>query len=89
MYLKANMNPVDHQDRFKAGACHSAQWFRETAQKMVHRGASGQEISDGLGTLIHVLLDWRDGEVELPQGNPWEWRQADLADFIDRRRKEW
>jgi hypothetical protein len=46
---------------------------------MVAEGKTTLEISERLAALAHVLLDWSEQKIEMPNGKtPWEWDQADL-----------
>ena len=57
---------------------------------MVAEGKTTPEISERLAALVHVLLDWSEQKVEMPNGKtPWEWDQADLEPYILRRKTEW
>jgi hypothetical protein len=75
--------------KFRQGACHGAQWLRDQVGRMAAEGASAEQLFARLGERVQVLLDWREGQVELPEGNPWEWREEVLLEFISRRKAEW
>jgi len=79
----------NEEQKFRIGACHAAQWLREETRKMVTEARTPEHISAVHGDLVQVLLDWREGMVETPDGNPWEWPKAVLADFIATRKSEW
>jgi hypothetical protein len=78
---------------FRIGATHAAQWFRDIVRKMTASGSSNEEISARLGDLNQVLQDWRQNAVlqkdDFPEGNPWDWHQGILDDYIAQRRDEW
>ena len=57
---------------------------------MAKQGKTSEEISDHLGTLNQVLLDWREDQVSFPsEGNQWECKAEDLDAFIAKRKDEW
>jgi hypothetical protein len=39
--------------------------------------------------LLDVALDYETGQVEMPDGKPWEWRRNDLEHYIAWRKSEW
>jgi hypothetical protein len=75
--------------RFRQGACHGARWLQGQAERMAADGASADQIAARLAERVQVLLDWRDGQVEMPEGNPWEWPEDALLEFIARRKATW
>jgi len=82
------------ETKFRIGATHAATWFCEEAKRMAKEGKTAQEISDYLGDLNQVLIEWRKNwtthNVGLPSGeNPWEWKTEDLKAFIAKRKREW
>ena len=84
----------DRETKFRIGATHAATWFREEAKRMAKEGKTAQEISDHLGDLNQVLIDWRNDWINpyvgLPsEENPWEWKAEDLKAFIAKRKREW
>lgn len=45
---------------------------------MVAEGKAAPEISERLAALVHVLLDWSEQKVEMPNSKtPWDWDEAD------------
>jgi hypothetical protein len=47
---------------------------------MVAEGKTTPEIFERLAALAHVLLDWSEQKIEMPNGKtPWEWDQANLG----------
>ena len=50
--------------KFRRGATHGAQWFREVVKEMTASGASAADIDDRLGNLNQVLLDWREDHAK-------------------------
>jgi hypothetical protein len=57
---------------------------------MVAEGKTTPEIFERLAALAHVLLDWSEQKIEMPNGKtPWEWDQANLEPYILRRKTEW
>jgi hypothetical protein len=82
------------ETKFRIGATHASNWMRNVVKEMAAEGKTPQEISDYLGDLNQVLLDWRinwtNPRLNLPHGtNPWQWPKADLAAFIAERKKQW
>jgi transposase len=81
------------ETQFRIGATHGANWLRREARRMAAEGKSSQEISDHLGVLIMVLLDWRNDwnpGLDLPsESNPWDWNKAELEKFIAERKDQW
>lgn len=75
--------------KLRQGACHGAQWLQGQTERMVADGASTDQIAARLRERVQVLFDWRDGRVEMPEGNPWEWPEDALLEFIARRKAEW
>ena len=76
--------------RFRTGACHAAHWLHDEAKRMVDEEKTSAEISERLAALVHVLQDWREQEIEMPNSKaPWDWDQADLEPYISRRKSEW
>ena len=75
--------------KFRQGACHGAQWLQGQTERMAADGASADQIAARLRERVQVLFDWRDGRVEMPEGNPWEWPEDALLEFIARRKAEW
>jgi hypothetical protein len=80
---------MNDEVQFRIGACHGAQWLRAETRKMVAEGKTAEHVSAVLGDLAQVLLDWREGKVQMPAGNPWEWSKPDLAHYISARKGEW
>jgi hypothetical protein len=80
---------MNEEKKFRIGACHAAQWLRDETRKMTNEGHPPKHISAVLGDMVQVLLDWREGRVEMPAGNPWEWPKPALADYIATRKSEW
>jgi hypothetical protein len=74
--------------KFRQGACYGAQWLQGQAGRMAADGASADQIAARLRERVQVLLDWREGRVEMPEGNPWEWPENLLLEFIARRKAE-
>ena len=77
------------ETQFRMGACHAAQWLREETRTMTAEGKTAQHVSAVLGDYVQVLIDWREGKVEMPDGNPWEWSKPALGHFIASRKSEW
>ncbi|MBE7157327.1 MAG: hypothetical protein INR62_02615 [Rhodospirillales bacterium] len=77
------------EQKFRIGACHGAEWLHKQARKMAREDKPATEISATLSDLVQVLLDWREGQVEMPEGNPWEWRSEVLSGYISARKAEW
>jgi hypothetical protein len=77
------------ETKFRTGACHASQWLRAETRKMAADGRSADHISAVLGDMVQVLMDWRDGKVQMPDGNPWEWPKPELDHFIASRKSEW
>ena len=82
------------ETQFRIGATHGATWLRREARRMAEEGKSSQEISERLGVLNQVLLDWRNDwpnpSLDLPnETNPWDWNRADLEKFIAERKDQW
>jgi hypothetical protein len=74
---------------FRRGACHAAHWLYEQARDMAKEGKTAKFISDHISDLEQVLMDWRNGHIKEPIGNPWEWGQAPLAKYISEHEDEW
>ena len=81
--------PRQAEVAFRQGACYGAQWLQGQAARMAADGASADQIAARLRERVQVLLDWRDGQVQVPEGNPWEWPEDALLEFIARRKAEW
>ena len=81
--------PRQAEVAFRRGACQGAQWLQGQAERMAADGASADQIAARLTERVQVLLDWRDGQVQVPEGNPWEWPEDALLDFIARRKVGW
>ena len=81
--------PKQAELKFRQGACYGAQWLQGQAERMAADGASADQIAARLRERAQVLFDWRDGRVEVPEGNPWEWPDNALLEFIARRKAEW
>jgi hypothetical protein len=86
----------DNETQFRIGATHASAWFRSVVKQMAKEGKSASEISDRLGDLHQVLLDWRNSlriqSLDLPgegHQNPWEWTRDELDTFIERRKSQW
>jgi hypothetical protein len=75
-------------ESFRRGACHSAEWLRETCRTLAAQGRTGAEISRHLSQLAGVLSDWRAHKDPLPDGNPWDWSFKDLASVIKSREQQ-
>jgi hypothetical protein len=56
---------------------------------MARDGKTAEFISDHLSDMEQVLMDWRNGHVEEPSGNPWEWGKEALAKYISKHKHEW
>lgn len=80
---------MNHETKFRKGACHGAQWLRKKVKLMAQEGRSATEVSAMVGDLMQVLVDWRGGQVEMPAGNPWDWSGEALQHFIALRKSEW
>jgi len=74
---------------FRRGACHAAHWLYKQARDMARDGKTAEFISDHLSDMEQVLMDWRNGHVEEPSGNPWEWGKEALAKYISKHKHEW
>ena len=77
------------EQKFRIGACHGAEWLHKQATRMMAGGSSAAQISTKLGDLVQVLMDWREGQVEMPDGNPWEWGEEVLSHYISSQKVEW
>jgi hypothetical protein len=86
---KSPLNQSDLETQFRIGACHATSWAWHVTRRMAKQGKTAEEISDWLGTLHQVMLDWRECNVSLPDGNPWEWKPEDLDAFIAKRKDQW
>ena len=75
--------------RFRTGACHAARWLRQETRKIMADGKTAEHISAVLGDWVQGPLDWREGKVQMPRGNPWEWGKRALAHYISSRKSEW
>lgn len=75
--------------KFRQGACYGAQWLQGQAERMAEDGASPDQLAARLRERVLVLLDWREGQIEMPEGNPWEWPEDELLAFIARRKADW
>ena len=75
--------------KYRQGACHGAQWLQGHAERMAIDGAGADQIAARLRERVQVLLDWKEGRVEMPEGNPWEWPDDALLEFIACRKAEW
>ncbi|MEI9894779.1 MAG: hypothetical protein WDN28_13050 [Chthoniobacter sp.] len=75
-------------ENFRKGACHGTQWFLETTRTLIAEGRSPGEIVEHLNDLSTVIVAWRGGAGELPDGNPWDWSFKDLASVIKARKEE-
>ena len=75
--------------KFRQGACYGAQWLEGQAARMAADGASPDQIAARLRERVQVLRDWREGRSEMPEGNPWEWPEDALLEFIARLKAEW
>jgi hypothetical protein len=81
---------MDDADRgFRIGASHAAGWLAETVKRMEAAKASTSEVSQVVHDYMNVLVDWREEQIDMPEGNPWSWSYEQLQDYIKRRRKEW
>lgn len=87
--LSAKQNLAALETQFRIGALHGANWFRQRVKVLAANGLSGTEISTSLGTLLEVLMDWRNNQVDMPTNNPWEWSQENLEAFINERKEQW
>lgn len=80
---------MNHEEsQFRIGASHAAEWLRAEAQQLVSEGQPAEKISNHLGDLVMVLLDWRESNKEMPSGNPWEWPRATLVRYISDHQDE-
>jgi hypothetical protein len=77
------------EHKFRQGACYGAQWLQGQAERMAIDGASADQIAARLRERVQVLLDWKEGRGELPEGNPWEWPDDALLELIACRKAEW
>ena len=50
---------------------------------------SPDQIADHVSDLEQVLNDWRNHRTPDDTGNPWEWKQKTLEDYIADHRGEW
>jgi hypothetical protein len=75
-----------HRDEnFRKGACHAAEWLRETSRNLTAQQRTAAEVTQHLSQLVGVLFDWRENKRPLPDGNPWDWSFKDLASVIKAR----
>jgi hypothetical protein len=75
--------------KFRIGASHAAGWIAETMKSMEAAKASASEMSRTVEDLMNILVDWREEQVEMPNGDPWSWSFEELQNFIERRRDKW
>jgi hypothetical protein len=83
-----------HQGRFLEtafcrGACHAANWLNRTAREQASQGKPTEAILDNLSDLEQVLMDWRNGHIKNLSGNPWDWSEQDLTQYIVEHREGW
>jgi hypothetical protein len=88
MDAKKQLITAHGDENFRKGACHAAEWLRETSRTLAAQGRSAAEITQHLSQLVRVLSDWRESKRPLPDGNPWDWSFKDLASVIKAREQE-
>lgn len=74
---------------FKRGAAHASQRLSEYVNGMLADGSSPEEVKEFMGNFVQVLDDWRSGINEMPSGNPWDWKDDQLAAYINEHRDKW